>query len=95
MQSHPLAARLSALLFETGKAHHRAYLETDGYDPEWPLWYAAHLQPWLRDDFGLELTQSELVYWLLLVEKQRLADGAEGFWPDYYAHRWLASNLFE
>ncbi len=94
MEPHPQAARLSALLLETGKAHHRAYLETDGYDPEWPLWYAAHLQPPLREEFGLEMTQSDLVYWIVGAEKQRLAVRSQVFWPDFYAHYWLAAGLF-
>jgi hypothetical protein len=86
--------RLSVLLLETGKAHHRAYIETDGYDPEWPLWYAAHLQPRLRQEFGLEMTQSDLVYWLVGAEKQRLAASSQLSWPDFYARQWRIAGLF-
>lgn len=28
---------LKSLLIEAGKAHHHAFLDTDGDDPEWPL----------------------------------------------------------
>ena len=35
--------QLAALFQETGAAHHRAYIQTDGEDPDWPLWYAEHI----------------------------------------------------
>ena len=56
---------LARLLVEAGSAHHTAYLSTDGVDPEWPLWYAEHLHPRVRDVLGVELTQAELVYLLV------------------------------
>jgi hypothetical protein len=39
-----LAGQLEELFRETGEAHHRAYIETDGADPEWPLRYADYLR---------------------------------------------------
>ena len=38
------AGQLKGLLREVGEAHHQAYIETDGADPEWPLWYADYLR---------------------------------------------------
>lgn len=41
------ADELAVLLVDAGHHHHDAYGESDGADPEWPLWYAqlllAHL----------------------------------------------------
>lgn len=35
--------QLADLLEQTARAHHEAFAETDGEDPEWPRWYARHL----------------------------------------------------
>lgn len=35
---------LADLLMATGKGHHHAFMETDGFDPEWPLWYSKQLK---------------------------------------------------
>ena len=36
--------QIAQLLLQTGQAHHAAYFEADGADPDWPLWYAEYLQ---------------------------------------------------
>ena len=57
--------RLSQLFAETGQAHHQAYLETDGFDPEWPLYYADYLLEPLKEALGADFTKSELIYLLV------------------------------
>ncbi len=44
MMETDLARQLEGLFHEVGEAHHQAYIETDGADPEWPLWYADYLR---------------------------------------------------
>ena len=39
-----LTRQLEELFREASEAHHQAYIETDGADPEWPLWYADYLR---------------------------------------------------
>ncbi len=36
------------------------YIDTDGFDPEWPLYYADHLLGRLNELLGAKLTKSEL-----------------------------------
>ena len=43
MGSDQLKDELSALLTQTGKAHHEAFAATDGEDPDWAIWYADYL----------------------------------------------------
>ncbi len=93
MKTGDMQYRLSVLLQQTLDAHHRAFIEVDGDDPEWPLWYAGYLQLRLDEEFGLALTQSELVYWLVRAEKQRLAEHSQTAWQDFYAEHWLAAGL--
>ena len=77
---------LERLFRDAGAAHHQAYLETDGADPEWPLWYAQHLFPSLSPLIE-GLTQSELVYHLVTWDKEMRATGEGRPWPTVYAQR--------
>ena len=44
-----LAGQFEGLFREVGEAHHQVHIETDGADPEWPLWYADYLRERLGD----------------------------------------------
>ncbi len=57
-----LIVELEALFRELGEKHHQAFRDTDGDDPEWPLWYAHWLMDRLPALLDAELTKSELVY---------------------------------
>jgi hypothetical protein len=80
-----LRADLIALFKETGPAHHRAYIEVDGYDPEWPIWYANYMQERLNGLIRTVCTRSELIYLLITVEKARAAAEPAQGWAEYYA----------
>jgi hypothetical protein len=80
---------LSQLLAKTAKAHHQAYIETDGDHPDWPLWYAEYLLDKLPAVLGQELTISEIVYCLVHLSKEQPAVAPEAWWPDYYASYFL------
>lgn len=77
--------QVAALLRKAGPAHHQAYIETDGEDPDWPLWYAGYLQESLSEALGVTLTKSELVYQLVDLERVRQVEAPEADWPDFYA----------
>ena len=76
---------VSDLLVATGKAHHLAFEATDGEDPEWPIWYAGHLQQPLGKLLGTEFTRSRLVYCLMDAEYERAVRAEEAEWAPYYA----------
>lgn len=80
-----LQARIADLLRQTGEAHHQAFIETDGADPEWPIWYADYLQERLSQQFEREITRSELVYFFVLAERQHSAEASDEPWPKFYA----------
>jgi NAD(P)H-hydrate epimerase len=73
---------LAALVQECGEAHHKAYAESDGADPDWALWYA----PWLqaRSEELSGRTRSELTYLLVKADKAR-ADAGDEPWPELFA----------
>ncbi|HYN86953.1 MAG TPA: hypothetical protein VER55_00415 [Ardenticatenaceae bacterium] len=77
--------QIAELLREAGKAHHQAFIETDGADDEWPLWYADYLHGRLNALLEAPLTKSDLVYFLVFAAKQQQRRGSGGDWPTDYA----------
>ena len=75
--------QLAELLEHTGRAHHQAFIDTDGADPEWALWYADHLQGPLSELFQHDFTRSMIVYELVRLDKT--AETANSPWPEVYA----------
>lgn len=73
------------LFKEAGKGHHQAYIETDGYDPDWPIWYARFLLAPLSDLLGADLDVPQLTDQLIQVDQEMKEEDPEGFWPAYYA----------
>lgn len=80
---------LATLLKETGENHHQAFIETDGNDPEWPIWYANYLYTRLNKLLNAELTKSETIHLLLSIDKQRTSEASDANWPEYYAKQML------
>ncbi len=79
-----IAGRLESLFQEVGAAHHQAYIETDGVDPEWPLWYAEYLQEKLGPLLDATFTKSELVYLLIQVANEQPLRAPGANWKRYY-----------
>jgi hypothetical protein len=80
---------LKALFHEVAQAHHRAFIEADGADPDWPIWYAEYLHDRLTTLLDARFSKSELVYLLISLDRetQRVAPGAS--WQSYYARALL------
>lgn len=89
MAEEKLFAQLKALFQETGQAHHEAFLETDGADPDWPIWYADYLHEKLSALLQADFTRSELVYLLVRVDKERSLQAPGSDWGHYYARFFL------
>jgi hypothetical protein len=85
-----LAQHLEELFRETGEAHHQAYIETDGADPEWPLWYADYLRERLGALLDANFTRSELVYLLVLVAHEQPLSAPGANWARYYARTFIS-----
>ena len=82
-----LTRQLEELFHEVGEAHHQAYIETDGADPEWPLWYADYLRDKLAPLLDATFTKSELVYMLILVANEQPLTAPGANWARYYANK--------
>jgi NAD(P)H-hydrate epimerase len=82
---------LADLLKETADRHHQAFIESDGADPDWALWYAGYLQARLWDGAGRLPSRSELVYLLVGAERAYAAEGSDEPWAAAYARRMLGA----
>lgn len=82
---------LARVIAATARAHHAAFVASDGHDPDWAIWYAGHLQALAWDRFERFVSRAELVYGLLAAERAYKAadEASRGAWPDFYARHIL------
>ncbi|HSO96140.1 MAG TPA: hypothetical protein VLV81_08875 [Acidimicrobiia bacterium] len=84
--SDPVTA-VSALLHEAGETHHQVFRIVDGADDDWASWYADWLvnHSELPQLLGTTPVRSELVYLLVLLDRQYTETQPPGRWEDHYA----------
>jgi hypothetical protein len=82
---------IDKLLEKANQAHHHAYLATDGFDPDWPIWYADYLLDDLPPLLEANLTKSDLVYLLMHLDKKQALEAPGSRWSRFYA-RYLAEK---
>lgn len=68
--------RLVDLTDRSGPAHHQAFLEVEGWDPEWPIWCAEYFWEPIPEFLLREVAGSELVH-LLGKANREWADGKD------------------
>jgi hypothetical protein len=81
-------------MFREAEDAHRAEISAAaGEDPEWPLWYAERLRTGLSDVLAATFTKSELIYMLVLAEKQRESEAPGSnrarFWAGFFVDRYV------
>ena len=81
--------RIAELLHEAAETHHRVYRITDGEDADWASWYGSWLIELseLPDALGRRPVRSELVYLLVLLDKEFTDKQPAERWEEYYAGR--------
>jgi hypothetical protein len=84
-----LERQLEDLFRQTGEAHHEAFIETGGEDPEWSLWYADYTLDKLRELLDAEVTKSQLVYRLIRASNEQQAKAPGADWAWYYSRFFL------
>ncbi len=80
---------IADLLHEAAETHHRVYRIVDGEDPDWASWYADWLIELseLPELLGASPVRSELVYLLVLLDKEHTDRHLSEPWEQYYARR--------
>ena len=85
MNRSELIDDIASLLERTGHAHHEAFIQVDGADDDWALWYAAFLQQPLSQRLGRNLSQTEIVRTLVELNDEAVARHPEADWKKVYA----------
>lgn len=85
MINQRLHARLIRLLKESEQEHRAAFAATNGDDPEWPLWYADHLQKPLEQALDTEFGKSQLIYCLMNADFEHTARAPDSDWAEFFA----------
>ena len=80
---------IAALLRVAGRAHHQAFIETDGDDPDWPDWYASYLSANLNTMLETKLEHTQLRDLLVELDQSQRAEAPDGDWTHFYAERLL------
>jgi hypothetical protein len=83
------ARKISELLHEAAETHHRVYRIVDGADEDWASWYADWLVNLseLPELLSRKPVRSELVYLLVLSDRDYNESSPDQKWEDYYADR--------
>lgn len=75
-----------ALLHKAKEAHSTAYQEVNGDDPDWPIWYAGFLlENGLATLLDAKVLKSDLIYLLVLVDKEQQRQASSVQWESFYA----------
>jgi hypothetical protein len=78
--------QLADLFHQTAEDHHLAFDATDGVDPDWSIWYADHLlAQGLEKLLDAKLLKSDVIYLLVLADKEQQREAPGGHWERYYA----------
>ena len=89
MDPQELKQQLSELFQETGTAHHQAFIETDGVDPEWASWYGQYLEDKLPSLLHTDLSPSEIAGLLVTAAKKHANQDPDSDWIAFYAEFFL------
>jgi len=84
-----LHARLTHLFRESERQHLAAFADIDGDDPEWPLWYADHLQTPLGQALDTEFYKSQLIYCLMTANFEHIARAPDSDWAEFFANQFM------
>ena len=84
-QALPSEEQVAELLRETATAHRLAFESTQGFDPDWPAWYAGYLAVPLGRLLGRALHVEALAAELKALDEAQRRDAPDAEWPVYYA----------
>lgn len=80
---------LVALFEDTAKAHHKAFVDVNGEDPDWAIWYAEKIQTGLGDALGRKFSKSEIIFCLVFIDNEYRAKSPDTPWIEYYAEHFI------
>ena len=89
MNRSELVEDVKQLMARTGAAHHEAFIQVDGADDDWALWYAGFLQQPLGKRLGRQLARIEIARTLAELNEEVLARDPDADWRHVYAEAFV------
>lgn len=80
---------LTDLFKSAGYVHEQAFLQTNGDDPDWPIWYAEILKDKINNLLDTQFSLSNIVYFLIQFENDRRLFLEKNDWPSFYADKMI------
>lgn len=90
--NNELRNTLINLLGEAGRAHHSAFTQTGGNDPDWSIWYADYLLEPLAQQVDLNFHRSQLIYCLMNADFEHQVLSPDSDWREFYANEILTHH---
>lgn len=87
MKSKEQIKKLTELFMATGHAHHQAFIETDGEDPDWAIWYGNYLEEPFAEILSIKLSADEITNQLISLDKNFTDASLSGHWTEFYADK--------
>ncbi len=84
-----LHTQLTELFKQAGAAHHEAFADVNGADPDWPGWYAEHVLAGLNHLLQHWFTAPQLAQELAQLADRHQREAANQPWPEFYAAHFL------
>lgn len=84
--------QLVQLFQQAGAAHHAAFADVDGDDPDWPDWYATFLQPELDALLEPSFSIPQLAETLARLAESHQSEASGQPWPEYYSAQILTMH---
>ena len=81
---------LAHLFRSTAQAHHRAFIGTNGDDPDWPAWYAQEMAAPLSALLGVTIEPENLARALRKLDQDIQRKAPSSDWTLYYADWFLS-----
>ncbi|MGD2057849.1 MAG: hypothetical protein PVF85_12860 [Anaerolineales bacterium] len=81
--------QLTRLLIKVAKAHHHAFEQVNGEDPEWPRWYAENIQADFEALLDRSVSVDGLADLLKRFDELHEEEAPEEKWMRFYAHKLL------
>lgn len=85
--------KLTDLLQRASDAHHEAFADTDGTDPDWAAWFAGQIAEGFNGLLGSELSEGQIAALLGEAEQEHLMTAPGREWPGYYAEFFIARAM--
>lgn len=87
--SEQFSSQMRDLFDRTWHAHHAAFEEVDGHDPEWPAWYARYMGPELAALLGQPVAEATIAAHLTAADQAQRQEAPGGDWREFYARYFL------